>query len=184
MATYTIDKRPKRLRDGDRIIFVVGGKESEYCVSNGCPWLRGGDDNRDVFEDLKITPLGKKSLTKSCFGYTSPNYSYWPSAKRQDYAAHCRLVNALYDLIEEREGKKTESNPDKGDNEPGIFLGYDWATCWPPEAGISTELSARSYETIDEACKDATERGHDTCFVFKLYAVGAKKYTRKFVQED
>lgn len=184
MATYTIDKRPKHLQDGDRIIFEVGGKKSEYSVGSRIAWLPN-DRGKDVFEALEITPVEKKSLAKRCFGYTSPDLSYWPSsAKLQDYAAHCRLVNALYDLIEEREGKKTESNSDKGDNEPGIFLGYDWATCWPLGAGISTELSARSYETIDAACKDAAERGHDTCFVFKLYAVDAKKYTRKFVQED
>ena len=183
MATYTIDNAPMRLQDGDRIIFVVGGKESEYYVSNGCPWLRGRDDGRDVFEDLKITPLGKKSLTKSCFGYPSLDYSYWPSAKLHDFAAHCRLVNALYDLIEELEGKKTESNPDKGDNEPGIFLGYDWVPADEP-LGTSTKLSKSGHETIDAACEDAAEHGYDTCLVFMLCAVGAHKYTRKFVQED
>lgn len=183
MATYTIGNRPKHLRDGDKVIFEVGGKESKYYVSNGCPWLRGGDDYRDVFKDLEISPVEKKSLAKRCFGYTSPDTSYWPSAKHPDHhAAHCRLVNALYDLIEEREGKKTESNPDKGDNEPGTFLGYDWALAGLD--GLSTELSKHRYETIDAACEDAAEHGYEACVVFKLYAVGAKKYTRKFVQED
>ena len=182
MATYTIDKRPQRLQDGDKVIFVVGGKKSEYCVLNGHTWLRGGDDE-DVFEHLEIDPFWKGSLAERSFGYTSLDPSFWPSAKPQDYAAHCRLVNALYDLIEEREGKMAESNPDKGGNEPGIFLGYGWAPCDEP-LGTSTELNESGHETIDAACEDAAEHGYDTCLVFKLYAVDAKKYTRKFVQED
>ena len=183
MATYTIDKRPKRLRDGDKVVFVVGGARCVYSVWGGQDWLPH-DNDEDVFEALGMDANDKSSMAARCFGYVSSDPSCWPSASPHDFAAHCRLVNALYDLIEEREGKMTESNPDKGDNEPGIFLGYDWATCWPAPLGTSTELSARSYETIDAACEDAAERGHDTCFVFKLYAVDAKKYTRKFVQED
>lgn len=181
-TTYTIDKRPKHLQDGDRIIFEVGGKKSEYSVGSRIAWLPN-DRGKDVFEALEITPVEKKSLAKRCFGYTSPDTTYWPSAKLQDYAAHCRLVNALYDLIEEREGKKTESNPDTGDNEPGIFLGYDWAPCSEP-LGTSTALNGSGHESVEAACDDAAEYGCDTCVVFKVYAVDAKKYTRKFVQED
>ena len=184
MATYTIDKRPKHLQDGDRIIFEVGGKKSEYCVSNGCPWLRDGRDNRDVFEDLEITPSEKKSLVESCFGYTSPDLSYWPSAKLQDYAAHCRLVNALYDLIEEREGKKAKSCSDKATDEPGIFLGYDWGQA-DHDLNRSTEINGNQrYATFEEAAEAAKDDSEAPFFVFKLYAVDVKKYSYKLVQED
>ena len=71
----------------------------------------------------------------------------------------------------------------KATNEPGIFLGYDWAPCSEP-LGTSTELNESTHESVEAACDDAADHGYDTCFVFKLYAVSTKKYTRKFVQED
>ena len=71
----------------------------------------------------------------------------------------------------------------KATNEPGIFLGYDWAPRSEP-LGTSTELNESTYESVEAACDDAADHGCDTCFVFKLYAVSTKKYTRKFVQED
>ena len=68
-------------------------------------------------------------------------------------------------------------------NEPGIFLGYDWAP-GDEELGGGVELSTTAYSTEDDACQAAARMGYDTCLVFKVYAVDAKKYTRKFVQED
>ena len=182
MATYTIDKRPKRLRDGDKVIFVVGGVRCVYSVWDRVDWLPN-DNNEDIFEALGMTLGEKISMIERSFGYVSHEPSFWPSSKARDFAAHCRLVNALYDLIEEREGKKSESCPDKATNEPGIFLGYDWAPCSEP-LGTSTELNESGHESVEAACDDAAEHGYDTCYVFKLYAVDAKKYTRKFVQED
>ena len=65
----------------------------------------------------------------------------------------------------------------KATNEPGIFLGYDWAPCSEP-LGTSTELDGSTHESVEAACDDAAGHGYDTCFVFKLYAVSTKKYTR------
>ena len=180
MATYTIDKRPKRLREGDKVIFEVNGGEAVYRVAWDYLCLVGG---KDVFEPLGLVFMDKVAFAERCFGYESPNLQDWPSAKGHDFAAHCRLVNALYDLIEERERKKTESNPDKGDDEPGIFLGYDWAPADEPLGG-GAHMDVNTYVTVDEACDAAASEGHGTCIVIKLYAVDAKKYTRKFVQED
>ena len=183
MATYTIDNRPKRLRPGDRIIFVVGGKKSEYCVLNGYTWLRGGDDE-DVFEHLEIDPFWKGSLAERSFGYTSLDPSSWPSAKPQDYAAHCRLVNALYDLIEEMDGKKAEGCSDNATDEPGIFLGYDWAHA-DRDLNRSTEINgSQRYATFEEAAEAAKDDSGVPFYVFKLYAVDVKKYSYKLVQED
>ena len=182
MATYTIGKRPKRLRDGDKVVFVVGGARCVYSVWGGQDWLPH-DNDEDVFEALGMDANDKSSMAARCFGYVSSDPSFWPSASPHDFAAHCRLVNALYDLIEEREGKKAGSNPDKGDNEPGIFLGYDWAPADEPLGG-GAHMDVNTYETVDEACDAAASEGHATCIVIKLYAVDAKKYTRKFVQED
>ena len=182
MATYTIGKRPKRLRDGDKVVFVVGGARCVYSVWGGQDWLPH-DNDEDVFEALGMDANDKSSMAARCFGYVSSDPSFWPSASPHDFAAHCRLVNALYDLIEEREGKKTESCSGKATNEPGIFLGYDWAPCSEP-LGTSTELNESTHESVEAACYDAAGHGYDTCFVFKLYAVSTKKYTRKFVQED
>ena len=182
MATYTIDKRPKHLQDGDRIIFVVGGKKSAYRATRAFAWLVVDGDS-DVFASLGISPCEKASMAGRCFGYASPDPDCWPSAKPHDFAAHCRLVNALYDLIEERDGKRSESRPDKGTSEPGIFLGYDWAPADEP-LGVGAHMDVNTYETVDEACDAAASEGHGACIVIKLYAVDAKKYTRKFVQED
>ena len=181
MATYTIDNRPKRLRPGDSVVFVVNGEECGYQAPVEEDWLARQDV--DVFEALGMSPSEKASMTKRCFGYVSTDLAFWPTAKPRDFAAHCRLVNALYDLIEEREGKKTESRSGKATNEPGIFLGYDWAPRSEP-LGTSTELNESTHESVEAACDDAADHGYDTCFVFKLYAVSTKKYTRKFVQED
>ena len=182
MATYTIDKRPTRLRDGDKVIFVVGGARCEYSVVGRIAWLPN-DGGNDVFEALGMTVGEKISMAERCFGYTSTDPSSWPSAKLQDDAAHCRLVNALYDLIEERDGKKAESRSDKATDEPGIFLGYGWAPA-DAQLGHGFQASADIYESIDDACEQAALDGYDTCLVFKVYAVDVKKYTRKFVQED
>ena len=182
MATYTIDKRPKRLRDGDKVIFVVGGVRCVYSVWDRVDWLPN-DNNEDIFEALGMTLGEKISMIERSFGYVSHEPSFWPSSKARDFAAHCRLVNALYDLIEERDGKRAESSPDKGTSEPGIFLGYDWAPADEP-LGVGVHMDVNTYETVDEACDAAASEGHGACIVIKLYAVDAKKYTRKFVQED
>ena len=183
MATYTIDNRPKRLRPGDSVVFVVNGEVCGYRAQEEEDWL--SSDDRDVFMALGMGPSEKASMTERCFGYVSTSLAFWPTAKPRDFAAHCRLVNALYDLIEEREGKKTESRSGKATNEPGfgVFLGYDWIPC-NGNLGVGAELSPRTYETEDAACSGAGDKGFDTCLVFKLYAVDAKGYTRKFVQED
>ena len=182
MATYTIDNRPKRLRPGDRIIFVVGGARCVYSVWGEDAWLPNGG-SEDVFDALGMTLCEKITMAERFFGYASPDPSDWPSAMDHDFAAHCRLVNALYDLIEEREGKKTEICQDKATNEPWIFLGYGWAPCSEP-LGTSTELNESTHESVEAACDDAADHGYDTWFVFKLYAVDVKKYSYKLVQED
>ena len=182
MATYTIDKRPKRLRPGDRIIFVVGGKKSEYRATRAFAWLVLDSDS-DVFASLGISPCEKASMAGRCFGYASPDPDCWPSAKPHDFAAHCRLVNALYDLIEEREGKKSESCSDNATDEPGIFLGYDWAQA-DRDLNRSTEINGNQrYATFEEAAEAAKDDNEAPFFVFKLYAVDVKKYSYKLVQE-
>ena len=168
MATYTIGKRPKRLRDGDKVVFVVGGARCVYSVWGGQDWLPH-DNQEDVFEALGMDANDKSSMAARCFGYVSSDPCSWPSARSHDFAAHCRLVNALYDLIEEREGKKTESCSGKATNEPGIFLGYGWAPCSEP-LGTSTELNESTHESVEAACDDAADHGYDTCFVFSKFA--------------
>ena len=181
MATYTIDKRPKRLRPGDWAVFVVNGNKCRYWVSEGGNWLARYD--RDVFEALGMGPSEKASMTKRCFGYVSTNLAFWPTAKPRDFAAHCRLVNALYDLIEEREGKKTESCSDKATDGPGVFLGYDWAQA-DRDLNRSTEINGNQrYATFEEAAEAAKDDSGVPFYVFKLYAVGVKKYSYKLVQE-
>ena len=182
MATYTIDKRPKRLRPGDRIVFVVNGKECWYSVNAEESWLSRKDV--DVFEVLGMDLGEKESMAERCFGYDSPNPTFWPTAKPRDFAAHCRLVNAIYDLIEEREGKNAEIGPDKATNEPGIFLGYDWAHA-DRDLNRSTEIDgSQRYATFEEAAEAAKDDSGVPFYVFKLYAVGVKKYSYKLVQED
>ena len=180
MATYTIDNRPKRLRPGDSVVFVVNGEECGYQVPEEGDWLR---DDRDVFEALGMGRSEKASMTERCFGYVSTNLAFWPTAKPRDFAAHCRLVNALYDLIEERDGKKHEICQDKATNGPWVFLGYDWTT---EEGGpnLETELSqGERYKSPEEVIEDL---GVDDkpVYIFKLYAVDVKKYSYKLVQED
>ena len=180
MVTYTIDKRPKRLRLDDKVIFSGSWGTFKYVVMDGT-WLVCAGPLDGIFGALGLTQEAKELLAERCFGYTPTNSYGWPSSKPKDYAAHCRLVNALYDLIEERE--KGNPVPPDEPKEPGIFLGYDWAPCNEP-LGTSTELNESGHESIDAACDDAAARGYDACLVFKLYAVDAKKYTRKFVLED
>ena len=183
MATYTIGKRPKRLRDGDKVVFVVGGARCVYSVWGGQDWLPH-DNQEDVFEALGMDANDKSSMAARCFGYVSSDPSCWPTAKPRDFAAHCRLVNALYDLIEEREGKKTESCSDKATDEPGIFLGYDWAQA-DSDLNRSTEINGNQrYATFEEAEESAKDDSGVPFYVFKLYAVGVKKYSYKLVQED
>ena len=182
MATYTIDKRPKRLRPGDSVVFVVNGEVCGYQAQVEDDWL--SSDDREVFQALGMGPSEKASMTERCFGYVSTNLAFWPTAKPRDFAAHCRLVNALYDLIEEREGKKTESRSGKATNEPGIFLGYDWAHA-DRDMNRSTEIDgSQRYATFEEAAEAAKDDSGVPFYVFKLYAVGVKKYSYKLVQED
>ena len=183
MATYTIDKRPKRLRDGDKVIFVVGGARCEYSVCGRIDWLHK-DRGEDVFGALGMTRDEKISIAERFFDYASPDPILWPSAKPHDFAAHCRLVNALYDLIEEREGKKAESCSDNATDEPGIFLGYDWAQA-DRDLDRSTEINGNQrYATHEEAAESAKDDSGVPFYVFKLYAVDVKKYSYKLVQED
>ena len=133
---------------------------------------------------LGMDPREKASMTERCFGYVTTNLALWPTAKPRDFAAHCRLVNALYDLIEEREGKKTESRSGKATNEPGIFLGYDWAHA-DRDLNRSTEIDgSQRYATFEEAAEAAKDDSGVPFYVFKLYAVGVKKYSYKLVPED
>ena len=183
MATYTIDKRPKRLRDGDKVIFVVGIARCVYSVCDEDAWLPSGGGG-DVFEALGMTLGEKITMAERFFGYASPDPSSWPSARDHDFAAHCRLVNALYDLIEERDGKKTESCSDNATDEPGIFLGYDWAHA-DRDLNRSTEINgSQRYATFEEAAESAKDDSGVPFYVFKLYAVDVKKYSYKLVQED
>ena len=183
MVTYTIDKRPKRLRDGDKVVFVVGGARCVYSVWGGEDWLPN-DNNEDVFGVLGMTLGEKISMIERSFGYVSHEPSFWPSSKARDFAAHCRLVNALYDLIEERDGKKAESCSDNATDEPGIFLGYDWAHA-DRDLNRSTEINgSQRYATFEEAAESAKDDSGVPFYVFKLYAVDVKKYSYKLVQED
>ena len=185
MATYTIDNRPKRLRKGDRVIFEVDGERWEYetrITMKASIWLYV--PGCDIFDALAISEPEKMDITDRAFGYRSLCYSFWPSSKPHDYAAQCRLVNAIYDLIEER-GKKgaPAEDPHVPPAEPGIFLGYDWAAGdWSIDADV--HLREIPFSTLEEACNSAALHGFDSCQVFKVYAVDVKQYTRKFVQED
>ena len=184
MATYTINKRPKRLREGDRVIFEVDGERYEYdpATEVAVTWL--STLGRSIFDALAISEPEKIDLTDRAFGYRSHDYAFWLSSKPHDYAAQCRLVNAIYDLIEERGKKGSPAEvPRVPPAEPGIFLGYDWARGdYPIQAGLL--LNGTPFSTLEDACRAAAEGGLDSCQVFKVYAVDVKKYTRNFVQED
>lgn len=181
MATYTIDKRPKRLRNADRVVFKFNGEKTEYYVTPNYLSRSGG---KDIFDSLGMDPKSKASMAERFFCYVSHDPSGWPSSRPSDFAAHCRLVNALYDLIEEREGKKTESGSDQATDEPGIFLGYDWAHA-DRDLNRSTEINgSQRYATFEEAAEAAKDDSGVPFYVFKLYAVGVKKYSYKLVQED
>ena len=185
MAAYTIGKRPKRLREGDRVIFEVDGERYEYeTMLSGAKTVWLAARVCGIFDALGIGGPEKIDLTDRAFGYKSDDYDAWPSSRPHDYAAQCRLVNAIYDLIEER-GKKgaPEEDPRVPPAEHGIFLGYDWAPgSWSIDANALSH--ATPFSTLEDACNAAAEACLDSCQVFKVYAVDVKKYTRKFVQED
>ena len=100
MSEYTINRRPKRLREGDKVTFEVGGVTYRYEVEGGRYLNRLDHPNDAVFKALGVDAEG---VSREAYGY-NPNLSgSWPESKPRDFAALCRLVNALYDEIAARQ---------------------------------------------------------------------------------
>jgi hypothetical protein len=105
MATYTSEKRPKRLREGDTVVFCVNGEDFEYKVL-GC-YL---DKLRRRANDAIFNALGldRIDIASSAYGYYACK-GRWPESKNRDFAALCRLVNALYAEIDKRIDKQRDA---------------------------------------------------------------------------
>lgn len=99
MATYTIDNRPTRLKNLDRVIFVVNGETYTYEAHGSYMELTSPEDNDTIFT---LLGLDKVEFCRKHYGekhVNEPLNGDWPELMGASYAAMCRVVNALYDLL-------------------------------------------------------------------------------------
>ena len=105
MASYSNNNRPSRLRQSDTVTFQLATGELVYTViklpRSGRIALRlpGDARNRLIFDALNISGADVSAMAQEAFGY-SPEGSKWPRSNEGDYAAQCRLVNAIYDKLD------------------------------------------------------------------------------------
>ena len=105
MASYSNNNRPARLRQNDTVTFQLATGELVYTViklpKSGRIALRlpGDARNRLIFDALNVTGADVSAMAQEAFGY-SPEGSKWPRSGEGDYAAQCRLVNAIYDKLD------------------------------------------------------------------------------------
>lgn len=168
MAVYTIDKRPKRLREGDKVVFSVGDVAYSYLVQTD--HLSSTKlDNGAIFDALG---LAFYSFAESAYGYEADS-GWWPCAKERDFAALCRLVNALYDEIEKRRDEKAEAIPPKVPSP--ISLGWAWS-----EEPLSHDTQPCDISVLlgtrDEAMADAKASDLSPVYVFELFAGPSDKH--------
>jgi hypothetical protein len=105
MSNYSNNTRPSRLRQNDTVTFQLPNRELAYTViklpKSGCIALRrtGNAPNRAIFTALDLGDREIVAMATKAFGY-APKGSKWPHSEDGDYAAQCRLVNALYAKID------------------------------------------------------------------------------------
>ena len=106
MSEYTINHRPRRLREGDKVTFEVGGVTYRYEVEGGRYLNRLDHPNDAVFKALGVDAEG---VSREAYGYNPDLSGSWPVSKPRDFAALCRLVNALYDEIARQASPKQQA---------------------------------------------------------------------------
>lgn len=86
----------------DHVEFSIDGEVLGYEVNND--HLMGiGIPNNKIFEELGISPVGRRcEFASEIYGYRT-NGGSWPASKEGDYMSLTRLVKALYLLIMKRE---------------------------------------------------------------------------------
>jgi hypothetical protein len=105
MSQYSNNSRPDRLRLSDTVVFQLPSGELTYTViklpKSGRIALRqpGAALNRAVFTALGLDNDDIFNMAQGAFGY-DPEGDKWPRSNEADYAAQCRLVNAIYDKID------------------------------------------------------------------------------------
>ena len=105
MPQYSNNSRPDRLRLSDTVVFQLPSGELTYTViklpKSGRIALRqpGAALNRAVFTALGMGNDDIFNLAQEAFGY-NPEGNKWPRSNGADYAAQCRLINAIYDKID------------------------------------------------------------------------------------
>jgi hypothetical protein len=105
MSQYSNNSRPDRLRLSDTVVFQLPSGELTYTViklpKSGRIALRqpGTALNRAVFTALGLDNDDIFNMAQEAFGY-NPEGNKWPRSNEADYAAQCRLVNAIYDKID------------------------------------------------------------------------------------
>lgn len=185
MSEYTINHRPRRLREDDKVTFEVGRNGYTYVVLSECLFNWGGA-NDVIFREMEAD---KRAMAEKAYGYSPtdearPEDYTWPESKPRDFSALCRLVNALYDLIDTRQAslKQQAASEPEGSKPPALVsLGFDYFSEMP---GVGLTFSQEIFETRE----GATQAGQDFCdgdfFVAEIFAGSIKRVTTKLIEED
>lgn len=102
LITNIKDLEKYTLKLYDHVEFSIDGEVLGYEVNND--HLMGiGIPNNKIFEELGISPIGRRcEFASEIYGYLT-NGGSWPASKEGDYMGLTRLVKALYELIRKKE---------------------------------------------------------------------------------
>lgn len=109
---YTINNRPKKLRLGSKVMFVVDEIAYRYTVCSSDLEYTGPSFhyNDIVLKKLLVTRVEIIEFASKCYGYGAGIPGDWPNYTSNDFAAATRMVNAIFDLINEINKCKTSEN--------------------------------------------------------------------------
>ena len=176
MATYTKDNRPTRLRDNDIVII----KNLHYKVDAFSPGRLRPPENspwpevNEISQILNMQQAEYIAFVTKAFGYESTDYYYWPTAKPNDWEAHCRLVNAIYDVLDQQESQPSQKNTNSGVT---AISGWGWGPVELVENIKNLDLCAL-YNTEEEAIESAKKNCDSSFYICHVQVNIVKKYEK------
>lgn len=184
MATYTKDNRPTHLRNNDIVVI----ENLHYNVDTFSPDRLHPSDNYLVPVANRIAWLLNMqqaeyiAFVTRAFGYESTDYNYWPTAKPNDWEAHCRLVNAIYDVLDQQESQPSQKNTNTtavNTNSSGVTVVSGWG--WEPVELVKhiTNFDVCTlFNTEEEAIESAKKNCDSSFYICHVQVNIVKKYKK------
>lgn len=184
MATYTKDNRPTHLHNNDIVVI----ENLHYNVDTFSPDRLHPSENYPWPEPNRISQLLNMrwaeyiAFVTKAFGYESTDYYYWPTAKPNDWAAHCRLINTIYDVLDQQESQPSQKNTNTtavNTNSSGVTVVSGWG--WGPVELVKNITNfdvCTLFNTEEEAIESAKKNCDSSFYICHVQVNIVKKYKK------